>query len=42
MNHGGKTYGFTVSYGLRPVFTLNSEIKVTEGDGKDVPYTLVR
>lgn len=28
------------SYGFRPVFTLKSEIKITNGDGVDTPYTL--
>lgn len=27
-------------FGFCPVFTLNSGIKVTEGDGVDIPYTL--
>ena len=28
------------SYGFRPVFTLKSGLKITEGDGVDTPYTL--
>ena len=31
---------FTTSMGIRPVFTLKSEIKVTNGDGDTTPYTL--
>ena len=38
-SHGG-TEGLSKSDGFRPVFTLNSEIKVTEGDGETTPYTL--
>ena len=37
-------YGNTSSnghaYGFRPVFTLKSDIKITEGDGVDKPYRL--
>ena len=36
----GDTFGISQTIGLRPVFTLNSEIKVTEGDGDATPYTL--
>ena len=32
--HGSRPYGF------RPVFTLKSDIKITEGDGVDTPYRL--
>ena len=39
---GGRyeTKATTLSYGLRPVVTLNSEIKVENGDGDATPYTL--
>ena len=37
---GGYADGYSSSNGIRPVFTLNSEIKVTEGDGETTPYTL--
>ena len=37
---GGGNGGGSISCGFRPVFTLNSEIKVTEGDGDITPYTL--
>ena len=33
--------GYSPSCGFRPVFTLKSGIKITEGDGVSVPYTLV-
>ena len=36
----GATSGGGNSYGFRPIFTLNSGIKITEGDGVDIPYTL--
>ena len=36
----GGTLSDSPSHGFRPVFTLNSEIKVTEGDGETTPYTL--
>ena len=37
----GFTNGGSISYGFRPVFTLNSGIKITNGDGETTPYTLV-
>ena len=40
VNSFGGTLGSSYSYGFRPVFTLNSGIKITEGDGVDTPYTL--
>lgn len=36
----GDAHGTSNSYGFRPIFTLNSGIKITEGDGVDIPYTL--
>ena len=33
-------FNYGLSYGLRPVFTLKPGIKVTEGDGDAIPYTL--
>ena len=36
---GSKGYG-SDAYGFRPVFTLKSDIKITEGDGVDTPYRL--
>ena len=36
----GRTYGTSNLYGFRPVFTLNSGIKLIEGDGNTIPYTL--
>ena len=36
----GLMSGYSPSYGFRPVFTLNSGIKIIEGDGVDTPYTL--
>ena len=32
--------GSSYTEGFRPVFTLNSEMKITEGDGNTTPYTL--
>ena len=37
---GGNTSEGAYPYGFRPVFTLNSGLKITEGDGVDTPYTL--
>ena len=38
---GGYAYAYDYSYGLRPVFTLKSGIKVTGGNGESgTPYTL--
>ena len=38
---GGNAYAYNRSYGLRPVFTLKSGIKVTGGNGESgTPYTL--
>ena len=38
---GGSTRAYSTSYGLRPVFTLKSGIKVTSGNGtSSSPYTL--
>ena len=37
---GGVTGGGSNSGGFRPVFTLKSDIKITEGDGVDTPYRL--
>ena len=37
----GGAYDYSLTNGFRPVFTLNSDIKITEGDGVDTPYTLV-
>ena len=37
----GTIHAYNYSYGFRPVFTLKSGIKITEGDGVNVPYTLV-
>ena len=36
----GRTHGTSNLYGFRPVFTLNSGIKLIEGDGNTIPYTL--
>lgn len=36
----GRTRSNSGSGGFRPIFTLNSGIKITEGDGVDIPYTL--
>ena len=36
----GTTGASGVLLGFRPIFTLNSGIKITEGDGVDTPYTL--
>ena len=38
-SYGGAGDGRFAS-GFRPVFTLKSDIKITEGDGVDTPYTL--
>ena len=42
VNHVNECYGGSVSYGLRPVFTLKSGIKITGGDGtsEGTAYTL--
>ena len=41
VDSGGGAYGYSYSYGLRPVFHLKSGIKVTGGDGSEGnPYTL--
>ena len=40
VNSDGGAYGGSNSWGFRPIFTLNSGIKITEGDGVDIPYTL--
>ena len=40
VNSNGRTYGASHAYGFRPVFTLKSDIKITEGDGVDTPYRL--
>ncbi len=38
---GGDTYGYSYSYGLRPCFSLKSDIKITGGNGtSDSPYTM--
>ena len=38
---GGQTYSADVIHGLRPVFHLKSDIKVTGGSGtEEDPYTL--
>ena len=38
---GAPNEGFVATYGLRPVFTLKDEVKVTGGSGtEDDPYTL--
>ena len=36
----GRTYNNSYANGFRPVFTLKSDIKITEGDGVDTPYRL--
>ena len=36
----GRALGFSYADGFRPVFTLKSDIKITEGDGVDTPYRL--
>ena len=33
-------YGYGYTFGFRPVFTLKSGIKITEGDGANTPYKL--
>lgn len=38
--NAGERASESFSYGIRPVFTLNSGIKVTKGDGDITPYTL--
>ena len=39
--YNGVIYGYSRTIlGFRPVFTLKPEIKITEGDGKNIPYTL--
>ena len=41
VNSNGSTIAYSRSYGLRPVFTLKSGIKVTGGNGESgTPYTL--
>ena len=40
VSSSGNAYYGSNSYGFRPIFTLNSGIKITEGDGVDIPYTL--
>ena len=40
VNSFGGTLGSSYSYGFRPVFTLNSGLKIKEGDGVDTPYIL--
>lgn len=41
VNSLGDTSAYGISYGLRPVFTLKSDIKVTGGNGESgTPYTL--
>ena len=40
VNSSGDTRYNSSSLGFRPIFTLNSGIKITEGDGVDIPYTL--
>ena len=41
VNYVGNTIAYDGSYGLRPVFTLKSGIKVTSGNGESgTPYTL--
>ena len=40
VHSNGLTSGSRGSNGFRPIFTLNSGIKITEGDGVDIPYTL--
>ena len=40
VNSSGGAASDSISYGFRPIFTLNSGIKITEGDGVDIPYTL--
>ena len=41
VNSRGNTYSFSYAYGLRPVFHLRSNIKVTGGTGEEGdPYTL--
>ena len=41
VNSYGNTYGNSNSNASRPVFTLKPGIKVTEGDGNNIPYTLI-
>ena len=40
VDEGGISNCVEKSFGFRPVFTLKSEIKVTNGDGDVTPYTL--
>lgn len=40
VNSYGSTNYYSYSNGFRPIFTLNSGIKITEGDGVDTPYKL--
>lgn len=41
VSRSGRAYGVSRSYGLRPVFTLKIQIKVTGGDGtSEKPYEL--
>jgi len=42
VDSGGNTYGNSFSYGLRPCFSLRSDIKITGGDGQSetTAYTM--
>ena len=38
--YSDSAYGYGYTFGFRPVFTLKSGIKITEGDGVNTPYKL--
>lgn len=40
VSSNGRTSRNSYAFGFRPVFTLKSDIKITEGDGVDTPYRL--